>query len=315
MGRAPTAESNRSRVPHLTAAERAARGKAARSEAPRRAHGDWEPAPARPDPVAVLEEQARARVPELVPIRYGRMLASPFAFFRGAAAIMAADLADGPRTGLQTQLCGDAHLSNFGIFATPDRGLDVRRQRFRRDAAGAVRVGPQAPRRQLRRRRSRPRLRPQGTGASVRASSFARTARPFGSSHPSARSSSGMRASTSTGSRVPSRSRHPRRTQATRTRSREGPDEGQSQGAREADPPRSGGATDRRRPAARRSARRAHRGRATRRLARGSSRADPRVPPDSPGRPTAAAGAVPTTSTPRTRWSASAASEPEPGSS
>ena len=71
----------------------------------------------------MLEEQAKSRVPELVPIRYGRMLVSPFAFFRGAAAIMAADLADGPRTGLQTQLCGDAHLSNFGIFATPDRGL------------------------------------------------------------------------------------------------------------------------------------------------------------------------------------------------
>jgi uncharacterized protein (DUF2252 family) len=108
---------------HPSVAERASRGKAIRGEVPRRAHGEWEPPPARADPIAVLEEQDKTRVPELVPIRYGRMLASPFAFFRGAAAIMAADLADGPRTGLQAQLCGDAHLSNFGIFAAPDRRL------------------------------------------------------------------------------------------------------------------------------------------------------------------------------------------------
>ena len=108
---------------HPTEAERASRGKAARSEVPRRAHGDWYPPPARVDPVAVLEEQDKTRVPELVPIRYGRMLVSPLTFFRGAAAVMAADLADGPRTGLQAQLCGDAHLSNFGIFAAPDRRL------------------------------------------------------------------------------------------------------------------------------------------------------------------------------------------------
>jgi len=108
---------------HPTEAERASRGKAARSEVPRRAHGDWYPPPARVDPVAVLEEQDKTRLPDLVPIRYGRMLVSPLTFFRGAAAIMAADLADGPRTGLQAQLCGDAHLSNFGIFAAPDRRL------------------------------------------------------------------------------------------------------------------------------------------------------------------------------------------------
>jgi uncharacterized protein (DUF2252 family) len=108
---------------HPTEAERASCGKAARSEVPRRAHGDWYPPPARVDPVVVLEEQDKTRVPELVPIRYGRMLVSPLTFFRGAAAIMAADLADGPRTGLQAQLCGDAHLSNFGIFAAPDRRL------------------------------------------------------------------------------------------------------------------------------------------------------------------------------------------------
>ena len=110
-------------VEHLTREERAARGKAARAEVPRSSHGRWEPAPGRRDPVEVLEEQAQTRVAELVPIRYGRMLVSPFTFYRGAAALMAADLADAPRTGLEVQLCGDAHLSNFGAFAAPDRRL------------------------------------------------------------------------------------------------------------------------------------------------------------------------------------------------
>jgi len=109
------------RIEHFTVAERAARGKAARAEVPRATHGDWEPAAHRPDPVELLEEQAQTRVPELVPIRYGRMLVSPFTFYRGAAYLMASDLASGPRTGLHTQLCGDAHLSNFGGFAAPDR--------------------------------------------------------------------------------------------------------------------------------------------------------------------------------------------------
>jgi len=107
----------------LTAEERAVRGRAARAEVPRSAHADWQPTPDRGDPVALLEDQARTRLPELVPIRYGRMLVSPFAFFRGGAYVMAADLADGPRTGLHAQLCGDAHLSNFGVFAAPDRRL------------------------------------------------------------------------------------------------------------------------------------------------------------------------------------------------
>ena len=110
-------------VPHFTLAERVARGKAARRELPRPTHADWEPGPRRGDPVDLLEDQAQTRLPELGPIRYGRMLVSPFTFFRGAAYLMAADLADGPRTGLHTQLCGDAHLSNFGIFAAPDRRL------------------------------------------------------------------------------------------------------------------------------------------------------------------------------------------------
>jgi uncharacterized protein (DUF2252 family) len=110
-------------VPHPTPAERAARGKEARAAAPRAEQGEWAPASDRSDPVDLLEEQAASRVPELVPIRYGRMLVSPFTFFRGAAYPMAADLAGAPRTGLEVQLCGDAHLSNFGAFGAPDRRL------------------------------------------------------------------------------------------------------------------------------------------------------------------------------------------------
>ncbi len=108
---------------HLTPDERAAAGKAARAEVPRSAHGEWESASDRRDVVELLEEQAASRLPDLVPVRYGRMLVSPFTFFRGAAYPMAADLADSPRTGLEVQLCGDAHLSNFGVFAAPDRHL------------------------------------------------------------------------------------------------------------------------------------------------------------------------------------------------
>jgi uncharacterized protein (DUF2252 family) len=107
----------------LSPDERAAAGKAARGESPRSGHADWKAASDRADPVDLLEGQAKTRVPELVPIRYGRMLVSAFAFYRGAAAIMAADLADTPRSGLHVQLCGDAHLENFGIFAAPDRRL------------------------------------------------------------------------------------------------------------------------------------------------------------------------------------------------
>jgi uncharacterized protein (DUF2252 family) len=103
--------------------ERAAAGKAARQGAPRSSHGEWKPAAGRPDPVELLERQAATRVGRLVPLRYGRMLASSFAFYRGAAAVMAADLAPTPRSGFETQLCGDAHLSNFGVFASPERRL------------------------------------------------------------------------------------------------------------------------------------------------------------------------------------------------
>ncbi|MFD5553090.1 DUF2252 domain-containing protein [Streptomyces sp. NPDC127068] len=100
---------------------RATRGRRARKRVPRSAHGMWIPAVGRPDPVAVLERQGADRVPELLPVRYGRMVLSPFAFLRGSAAIMAADLAATDNTGLTVQLCGDAHLMNFGLYASPER--------------------------------------------------------------------------------------------------------------------------------------------------------------------------------------------------
>ena len=107
----------------LTVDQRVARGRAARREVPRSDNGRWAPSSDRPDPVALLEGQAASRVAELVPIRYGRMLVSPFTFYRGAAAIMAADLAATPVSGIAVQLCGDAHLSNFGVFGTPERQM------------------------------------------------------------------------------------------------------------------------------------------------------------------------------------------------
>src|SRR5215831_18223402 len=106
----------------MTSAEHAARGQSARARVPRASHARIEFSENR-DVIGMLEEQAATRVPELVPIRYGRMLVSPFAFYRGGAAIMAADLSCTPDTGLRAQLCGDAHLSNFGVFASPERKL------------------------------------------------------------------------------------------------------------------------------------------------------------------------------------------------
>lgn len=102
---------------------RAAAGKALREALPRGDHARWKPASTRRDPVAVLEESNRHRVKELVPIRYGRMLRSPFTFLRGSAGLMAYDLSTTPATGLRVQACGDCHLLNFGAFATPERNL------------------------------------------------------------------------------------------------------------------------------------------------------------------------------------------------
>ncbi|WP_189216413.1 MULTISPECIES: DUF2252 domain-containing protein [Streptomyces] len=107
----------------LSLAERAAYGRRARTRASRSCHGWFEPATGRPDPVDVIEDQSASRVPELVPIRYGRMLESPFRFYRGAAAVMATDLGGLPHTGLTVQLCGDAHLLNFRLLASPERHL------------------------------------------------------------------------------------------------------------------------------------------------------------------------------------------------
>jgi uncharacterized protein (DUF2252 family) len=107
----------------LTREQRVARGRAARNAAPRSSHAEFTPSPLRRDPVAQLEDQGTTRVPELLPIRYGRMAVSPFTFFRGAALLMAGDLATTPTTGFTVQACGDAHLSNFGMFASPERRL------------------------------------------------------------------------------------------------------------------------------------------------------------------------------------------------
>ncbi|GAA0468913.1 DUF2252 domain-containing protein, partial [Paractinoplanes deccanensis] len=107
----------------MNPSERAAAGRAARAQAPFGVHEGFTPADGRPDPVAVLIEQEQNRLPELLPIRHARMSADPFAFYRGSAAVMAADLAAAPSSGLHTQLCGDAHLANFGMFASPERRL------------------------------------------------------------------------------------------------------------------------------------------------------------------------------------------------
>jgi uncharacterized protein (DUF2252 family) len=110
-------------VGRLNPAESAARGKTARAEVPRDSHAMFDPPPDRPDPIGLLEEQGKSRVPELVPVRYGRMMVSPFTFFRGAALPMASDLAGTPVSGLAVQACGDAHLSNFGLFGSAERRL------------------------------------------------------------------------------------------------------------------------------------------------------------------------------------------------
>jgi uncharacterized protein (DUF2252 family) len=147
----------------LEPSESAERGRAARQLTPRSAHGEWSPSEDRPDPVAVLAAQTASRVQELVPIRYGRMLVSPFTFYRGAAAVMAADLSTTPDSEIVVQTCGDAHISNFGAFAAPDRRLvfspndfdetlpgpwewDVKRMAASAEVAGRD-VGLSAPRR------------------------------------------------------------------------------------------------------------------------------------------------------------------------
>jgi hypothetical protein len=111
------------RVPHPSVDQRRARGRKARDGTPLPSHMGWAPAADRRDPVALLQEQDASREPDLVPVRHGRMMVSPFTFYRGAAKVMAADLEGTPTAGLDVQLCGDAHLSNFGLFASPERLL------------------------------------------------------------------------------------------------------------------------------------------------------------------------------------------------
>src|SRR6185369_16582127 len=110
-------------ISHPNTEERQAEGDKALTRTPLSAHAKWRPAADRQDPVALLQEQDATREPDLVPVRHGRMMVSPFTFYRGAAKIMAADLAGTPTAGLDVQLCGDAHLSNFGAFASPERHL------------------------------------------------------------------------------------------------------------------------------------------------------------------------------------------------
>src|SRR5215207_903782 len=119
------ATTNPSRAAQAAASyqQRHERGRAARRAVSRGSHAEWAPAPDRPDPVDLLEVQAKGRLPDLVPTRYARMMASPFAFMRGSAIVMAHDLASTPKSGIQAQLCGDAHLLNFGAYASPDRAL------------------------------------------------------------------------------------------------------------------------------------------------------------------------------------------------
>ena len=145
-------------VAHPDIDERRAHGKSARDRVAPAGHAGWVPAADRPDPVALLEDQNVTREPDLVPVRHGRMMVSPFTFYRGAAKIMAADLKDTPTAGLNVQLCGDAHLSNFGVYASPERALVFDLNDFDETLAGAVRIRREAHGGEFRDRRSQQRL-------------------------------------------------------------------------------------------------------------------------------------------------------------
>ena len=158
------------RVAHPSVDDRRARGLEARDRTPPSSHTGWVPATDRPDPVGLLEEQNLTREPDLVPVRHGRMLVSPFTFYRGAAKIMAADLKDTPTAGLNVQLCGDAHLSNFGVFASPERRLLFDVNDFDETLPGPFEYDVKRHGGQLHHRRPQQRLwqgRHQGGGAGV----------------------------------------------------------------------------------------------------------------------------------------------------
>ena len=222
---------SRGRIEHPTSAQRAATGKTASAQVPRSSHAEWGPAPGRRDPVDVLEEQAQTRVPELVPIRYGRMLVSPFTFYRGAAALMAADLAGvAPDGAARAALRRRAPVELRRVRGSrPAAGL--RRQRLRRDAAGAVRVGRQAARGELRGRRPRSRIRRQAARSRSTWWSGGPIARRCASSPRCGRSISGTPASTSRtwSSSGPAQATAKQR-QALRPQRRQGPREGQHAG-------------------------------------------------------------------------------------
>ena len=237
-------------IEHLSPAERVAVGRRAREAVSRESHAVWEPRPDRRDPVELLEEQAATRVSELVPIRYGRMLTSPFAFYRGAALLMAADLAADPRTALRVQLCGDAHLSNFGGFDAPDRRVvfnvndfdetlpgpfewDLKRLVASCAVAGRAVGLSSAEREALSLAVVRSYRRAMGGFARMRALDIwyaASRRRPV---------QTGM-----------GRRRDQGREEALRTQPREGTHQGQHEGVRQADPPRRRRAADHLRPAA-----------------------------------------------------------------
>ena len=146
-GRKPAVQVKRSTG---TFEERYAAGKALREACPRNAHAAWKAPADRPDAVQLVLEAEKGRMPELLPLRHGRMVRSAFTFYRGSALTMAADLASTPVTGIRVQCCGDAHLCNFGGFATPERQDHLLHQRPRRDPPGPLGVGRQAPRGELR---------------------------------------------------------------------------------------------------------------------------------------------------------------------
>ena len=127
------------KIVHLDVEQRRARGRAARKNIGRSAHGEWAPPTGRRDPVELIAGQEITRVPDLLPIRHERMLASPFAFYRGTAGLMAADIARSPTTGLTAFICGDAHASNFGLYASPERRTAVRGSRAGTPSSAALR--------------------------------------------------------------------------------------------------------------------------------------------------------------------------------
>ena len=188
------------KITHLSPEERVARGKAARNETPRSSHGRWEPATNRPDPVALLEEQAGSRVPELVPLRYGRMMVSPFTFYRGGGADHGVRPGRHPALGPQRPDLRRRPPVELRRVRLPGAADDVRHQRLRRDPSRSVGVGRQAARGEFRDRRPRPRVHARRPARGRRWPASPSTGAGCTSSRPLATSTSGTPTSRSTGS-------------------------------------------------------------------------------------------------------------------